>query len=70
MILTWNVMANFEQSSRIPGAESVKLTFSLIVTFYLTKLENKTKKISNTALTLLLWLQKMLTLAKLREPLH
>ena len=70
MILTWNVMANLEQSSRIPNAESVKITFSLIVTFYLTKLENKTKKISNTALTLLLWLQKMPTSAKLREPLH
>ena len=36
---------NFEQSgSRITEAQSVKLIFSLIVTFYLTKIENGTKK--------------------------
>ena len=40
-------IANLEQS--VP-----KLTFSLIVTFYLTQTKNRTKKISNTALTLLL----------------
>ena len=38
-------MANLQQSgSRISNAWSVKLTFSLMVTFYLTKRENRTKK--------------------------
>ena len=38
-------MANSEKSrSRIPDAQSEKLTFSLKVTFYLTKTENRTKK--------------------------
>ena len=38
-------MVNLEQSeSWIPDALSVKLTFSLKVTFYLTKTENRTKK--------------------------
>ena len=38
-------MADFEQSgSRIPDAESAKFLFSLIVTFHLTKIENRTKK--------------------------
>ena len=47
--------ANLEQSeNRIPDAQSVKLIFSLMVTFYLRKTENRTKKISVTALTLLL----------------
>ena len=39
-------MANLEQSrSRIPDAQSAKLTFSLIVTFYSTKSENRTKNL-------------------------
>ena len=38
-------MANLELSgNRIPDALLVKITFPLIVTFYLTKTENKTKK--------------------------
>ena len=38
-------MTDSEQSrSRIPGAWSVVLTFSLKATFYLTKTENRTKK--------------------------
>ena len=38
-------IANLQQSgSRIPDAWSVKVTFALIVTFYITKTENKTKK--------------------------
>ena len=38
-------MANLEQPrSWILDAQSVKLTFSLIVTFYLSKTENRTKK--------------------------
>ena len=38
-------MTNVEQSrSRIPDAWSVKFTFSLIVTFYLSKTENIIKK--------------------------
>ena len=37
--------ANLEQSgSRIPDVESAKLMFSLKVTFYLTKTENRTKR--------------------------
>ena len=37
--------ANLEQfGSRIPDAESVKFIFPLIVTFYLKKIENRTKK--------------------------
>ena len=47
-------MTNLEQSgSWIPDAWSVKPKFSLIVTFYLTKTENRSEK-SNTALILLL----------------
>ena len=39
-------MANLEQSagSRIPDVQHVKLIFSLVGTFYLTKTENRTKK--------------------------
>ena len=38
-------MVSLEQSgSRIPDAEFVKLTFSLTVTFYLMKTEDRTKK--------------------------
>ena len=38
-------LANLEQSGiRIPDAGILKLKFSLKVTFYLTKAENKTKK--------------------------
>ena len=37
--------ANLDQSgNRIPDAQSVKLILPLIVTFYLTKTENRTKK--------------------------
>ena len=47
-------MADLEQSgSRILNAQSVKLTFSLTVTFHLTETENRTKK-SLAAVTLLL----------------
>ena len=46
-------MTNLEQSGGwIPDALSVKPKFSLIVTFYLTKTENRSEK-SNTALILL-----------------
>ena len=39
------IMTNLDQPGhRIPDAQSVKLTFSLIVTFYLTKTGSKTKK--------------------------
>ena len=39
-------MANLEQSKIwIPDAESVKVTFSLRVTFYLTKTENRIKNL-------------------------
>ena len=38
-------MANLQPSqSRIPDAWSIKLTFSIITTFYLTITENRTKK--------------------------
>ena len=44
-LLFLQFMANFEQSgSRSPVAWYVKCTFSSVVTFYLTKTENKTKK--------------------------
>ena len=47
-------MGNLEQSSsEISDAWSVKLKFSLIVTLYLTKTENRTKK-ANIALILTL----------------
>ena len=47
--------ANLEQSgSQIRDAWSVKLVFSLIVTFYITKTEKKNYKIFNTDFTLLL----------------
>ena len=46
-------LANLEQSGgRIPDTESAKVMFSVIATFCLTKTENRTKKIFNTALTL------------------
>ena len=54
MTLCWQIvmplsffrfMVNLEQSgSRIPDAQSVKLRFSIIATFYRTKTENRTKK--------------------------
>ena len=38
-------MANLGQpKSQIPNVRSIKLTFLLIVTFYITKYENKTKE--------------------------
>ena len=38
--------ANLEQSgSQIPDSWSVKLTFSLTLTFYFTKTENRTKNL-------------------------
>ena len=57
-------MVNLEQSrSGIPNALSVILIFLLIVTFYITKTESRTKNTSNTALILLLWV-KVLFLQK------
>ena len=66
--------------SRIPDAQSIKLTFLLIVTFYLTKTERKIKK-SLTQLShryfeqryyfcqkMLIFCKKMLTSAKLSGP--
>ena len=44
VLLFVQFMVNLEQSgSRIYDAWSLKLTFSLIVTFHLTKTENRTK---------------------------
>ena len=72
---------NLEQSgSRIPDAQSVKLIFSLIVTFRLTKTENRTKRSLRqlsrycfeqcTILAKKRWFfaKKMLTSVKLRGP--
>ena len=68
----WN---NPEVSFRMPS-----FIFSLIGTLYLTKTENRVKKISSTALTLLVWVKvlvlskklifykKMLISTKLKEP--
>ena len=59
LLLVFQFMANLEQSRiQDPGAWSVIFTFSLIVSFYLTKTENRTKVYG--------FLQKMLTSAKLR----
>ena len=42
VIVFFQFMANLKQSgSRIPNAKSVKLTFSLTVSFYLTKTEKQ-----------------------------
>ena len=60
----YQFMVNLEQSGcQIPDASSVNLIFSLIVICYLTKTENRTKKKTNTAHTLLLWV-KVLFLPK------
>ena len=52
----WPIWSNSEAGFR---THSVKLKISIIVTFYLKtlKTENRTKKNSNTILTLLLWLK-------------
>ena len=48
-------MANLEQSgSRIPDSWSIKLTFSLIIIFYLTKTENRTKNLYHSSHTIAL----------------
>ena len=60
MLSNCDAIANFLISGqfgviRKPGSgRIVKLTFSFKVTFYLIKTENRTKKIFNTAVTLLL----------------
>ena len=71
----WPLWNNPEVSFRMPS-----FIFSLIGTLYLTKTENRVKKISSTALTLLVWVKvlvsskklifykKMLITAKLKEP--
>ena len=44
-IVSFSIYGKLEQSgSWIPDALSIKLIFSLIVTFYLTKTENRTKQ--------------------------
>ena len=54
-IIIFQFMANWEQSgSWILDAQSVKIKFLLKATFYLINTGNRTKKTSNTALTLLL----------------
>ena len=75
--------AKLEQcGSRSPDRQSVKLTFLLKVTFYLTKTDNRTNKISSSSNTIALskgtifaknddFLQrKMLISAKLRGPFY
>ena len=79
-LVFFQFMANLEQSrGRIPDAQSVKFTFSLTAAFYLTKIENRTKK-SLTQLShycfelwchfckkkMLIFCKKMLTSAKPR----
>ena len=45
VIVIFLIYDQFEQfRSQIPDTSSVKLTFSLIVTFYFAKTENRTKK--------------------------
>ena len=44
-LLFFGFLATLEQSGgRIPDTESVKVMFSVITTFYLTKTKNRTKK--------------------------
>ena len=43
-------MVNFQLSeSQIPDASSIKLTFLLTITFYLIKIENRTKNIKHSS---------------------
>ena len=52
IVIFFRFMINLEQpGSRTPGALSVKRMFSLIVTFYLTKTENRRKRSHTIALT-------------------
>ena len=52
-LLFFQFTTNLEQSgSQIQDAQSLRLMFSLTVTIYLTKSENRDRKISNTALEL------------------
>ena len=54
-LLFFQFTTNLEQSgSRILDVQSVKLMFSLTVTIYLPKSENRNEKISNTTLVLFL----------------
>ena len=47
LLSNFRLMTNLEQSgSWIPDAWSVKLKFSLIVTFYLTETENRSEQLS------------------------
>ena len=55
VILIFRIFGQFGAVCRPnSGTESAKVMFSVIVTFCLTKHENRTKKIFNTTLTLLL----------------
>ena len=55
VIIFFRFMANLQPpGSRTPDTWSINLTYSLTITIYLTKTEGRTKKISNTALVLLL----------------
>ena len=54
-LLVFGFLVNLEQSGgRIPDTESAKVMFSVKVTFFLTKTENRTKKSLTQRLTLLL----------------
>ena len=56
-LLFFQFTANLEQSrNRIPDAQSVKLLFSLIGTFHLTKSENRTKiSLTQLSVEVLFW---------------
>ena len=71
-LLFSNLWPVWKSESWISDAWSVILTFSLIVTVYLTNIENRTKKIYNTALILLprvkvLFLPKNANISKMKE---
>ena len=71
-LLFSNLWHIWKSESWISDAWSVILTFSLIVTVYLTNIENRTKKIYNTALILLprvkvLFLPKNANISKMKE---
>ena len=66
VIVIFRSMAKLEHSgSQIPDAQSVKLTFSLVVTFYLTKTESRTKNLQHSSYTIILSIGTILTKKKL-----
>ena len=65
ILVNCDVIVNFPIYGQFGAIRKpVNVAFSLIVTFYLTKTESRTKRICNTALILLNW-EKVLFLTKI-----